>query len=230
MASPGLLTHAIRSVAINCGWGIALGSIFFFTADGQGAAWWLKSVAVSTTYSNFIGLPATLIFVSMAPRFRRFRPMTQVLAYLGVLMPVAALGCAAADAFFVAIGLRPREDFVEQLLGDARVTLVIALMVGFGVIGYERLRGRLADAETRCATRSCRASGPCGSRPTPSCRRSSRASGRTSSSTRSTPCSPSSRRIRSAPRRCSSESRRCCERRSAWSPGASWRCATSCRS
>jgi hypothetical protein len=57
MASPGLLTHAIRSVAINCGWGIALGSIFFFTADGQGAAWWLKSVAVSTTYSNFIGLP-----------------------------------------------------------------------------------------------------------------------------------------------------------------------------
>jgi hypothetical protein len=149
MESPGLLTHAIRSVAINCGWGIALGSIFFFTADGHGVTWWLTSVAISTTYSNFIGLPATLFFVAMAPRFRRFRPMTQVLAYLGALLPVSAVGCAAADAFFVAIGLRPREDFVAQLLGDARVTLVIALMIGFGVIGYERLRGRLADAETR---------------------------------------------------------------------------------
>jgi len=149
MASPGLAVHALRSVAINCGWGVALGSIFFFTSGGSSAAHWLASVAVSTTYSNFIGLPGTLLFVSLAARFRRYRPMVQVLAYLGVLFPVAVVGSIAADGLFVAVRLRSGADFADQLVGDVRVTLIITLMVGFAVIGYERLRGRLADAEER---------------------------------------------------------------------------------
>jgi sensor histidine kinase YesM len=149
MASPGLAPYALRSVAINCAWGLALGSIFFFTGDGSSTKVWLESVAISTTYSNFIGLPGTLLFVSLAARFRQYRPMVQVLAYLGVLLPVAAIGCAASDALFIAVGLRSREDFLERLYGDARVTALITLVVGFAVIGYERLRGRLVETEER---------------------------------------------------------------------------------
>jgi hypothetical protein len=153
MATPGLAVHALRSVVINCAWGLALGSIFFFTGDGTSTEVWLKSVAISTTYANFIGLPGTLLFVSLAARFRQHRPMVQVLGYIGVLLPVAAVGCAAADALFVAVGLRSRDDFLEQLYGDARVTLLITLVIGFAVIGYERLRGRLADTEERLRDR-----------------------------------------------------------------------------
>src|SRR5208282_1421652 len=46
-------------------------------------------------------------------------------------------------------GLRSREDFFAQLYGDARVTALITLVVGFAVIGYERLRGRLVETEER---------------------------------------------------------------------------------
>jgi Histidine kinase len=149
MAPPGLTALALRSVAINCGWGIALGSIFFFTGDGETLKGWLVAVAVSTTYSNFIGLPATMLFFSLGPRLRRFRPAGQVLAYLGALLPVAALGCAASDALFVVAGLRSRGGFVAQFATDLRVALLITVVVAVGVIGYERLRARLVDAESR---------------------------------------------------------------------------------
>ncbi len=149
MVSPSLSAIALRSVALNCAWGLALGSIFFFTGGGEGAAEWLRSVVFSTTYSNFIGLPGTLVFVLIGPRLRRFKPMGQVLGYLAVLAPMAALGCIAADAFFVAVRFRSADGFLARFVEDARVTLIITLVVGAAVIGYERLRVRLVDAETR---------------------------------------------------------------------------------
>lgn len=149
MAAPSLPAIALRSIALNCAWGLALGSIFFFTGGGEGTGDWLRSVVLSSTYSNFIGLPGTIVFVLLGPRLRKFRPMGQVLAYLMVLAPMAAIGCAAADAFFVAVRLRSPEGFLARFAGDARVTLIITVVVGAAVIGYERLRMRLVDAETR---------------------------------------------------------------------------------
>jgi glucose-6-phosphate-specific signal transduction histidine kinase len=149
MASPGLAALALRSVAINCGWGLVLGSIFFFTGDGETLRGWLVAVAISTTYSNCIGLPAKLALGSLAPRFRRHRPGVQALLYIGALMPVAAAGCATADLVFVLSGLRSWGAFAEQFAGDLKVTLLISLVVAVSVMSYERLRSRLVDAETR---------------------------------------------------------------------------------
>jgi two-component system, LytTR family, sensor histidine kinase AlgZ len=149
MATPRLAPIALRSVALNFAWGIALGSIFFFTGGGETTRDWFGSVAVSTAYSNFIGLPGTIVFVLLSPRLRALRPMGQVLAYLAMLAPVAVIGCAAADAFFVAVRLRLPDGFLGRFAEDVRVTLIITVIVGAAVIGYERLRARLVDAEAR---------------------------------------------------------------------------------
>jgi sensor histidine kinase YesM len=149
MATPRLAPIALRSVALNFAWGIALGSIFFFTGGGETAGDWLRSVVVSAAYSNFIGLPGTVVFVLLSPRLRSLHPLGQVLAYLAVLAPLALIGCAAADAFFVAVRFRSSEGFLGRFVDDARVTLIITVVVGAAVIGYERLRARLVDAETR---------------------------------------------------------------------------------
>jgi sensor histidine kinase YesM len=150
MASPQKYsTILLRSVGISFAWGIALGSIFFFTSGGGSLRDWAIGCADSITYSLCIAVPSTAVFVKTTPRLRRLRPSLQVLAYMAILLPIAVAGCLLADVLFVAVGRREGGELLAQLAADLRVVLMISLVTGTGIIGYERLRDRLEDANAR---------------------------------------------------------------------------------
>ena len=145
------LGKSLSSTLLMClGMGIAVGGLFSILGDG-GAIQLVVNVAVSTLYSASIGVPAILVFRSVAPRLRGRPQLQQWLSYAGILLGVTLGGTLFARLVLVASSLLSVDDMWSGYLQGLKISFAIAVPCALGAVTLSRLQTRLASTE-RLAT------------------------------------------------------------------------------
>lgn len=99
-------------------------------------------------YTNVTAIPALLAGPSLVERLaRRNWPLTAAVLVTTILF--AALGCLAAQALLMWVGIAVPGDFWQQYLQTLRAALLISLAFGLGAFSYASMRDRLRRTEER---------------------------------------------------------------------------------
>ena len=135
------------SLALNSGFGVAVGLLIGLSQGAVDPADLGRSVVAAVFYSNVIGLGAWAGISRVRDRLCRRGPLAQWIAMIGVLLAITAVACVAGVSLFTAVGWYPREAFWPIVLFTVRVSVVIGAIGTASAFAYSRLANRLASAQ-----------------------------------------------------------------------------------
>ncbi len=109
----------------------------------HGLAW---TFAGSFLYSQFIGTPTALAFEWLAPSMWGHRPLARWAMTIGLLLAGCTVGCLGATLGLLLLGAFPRAYFWTAYARGFRISLLISMTMGIGIVLYESLNARLQHA------------------------------------------------------------------------------------
>ncbi len=111
------------------------------------------TLLISLVYAYTIGTTAGLLLPVIGARTAMLSPGRRI-AIMGVgIVILTVAGCAGASEILVLVKLRAAVDVWRGFWGIVRFSVVISLVLGFGMYFFETMRYRLAEASLELRTR-----------------------------------------------------------------------------
>lgn len=117
-------------------------------AETPGMKGLLQGWTTVFVYTNMTAIPALIGGPWLVERLAR-RNWPLAAAVLASTIPFAALGCLAAQALLMWIGIAVPGDFWQQYLHTLRAAMLISMAFGFGAFSYASMRDQLRRTEER---------------------------------------------------------------------------------
>ncbi|MCX6624108.1 MAG: histidine kinase [Acidobacteria bacterium] len=102
--------------------------------------------AGSFLYTQWIGTPSALAFEWLAPWMWGKRTLTRWALIIALLLTACTLGCLAATFCLHLLGAYPASYFWTAYASGFRISLLISMTMGIGIVLYESLNARLEHA------------------------------------------------------------------------------------
>jgi signal transduction histidine kinase len=142
----------VRTLLLSVLFGIALGSVLSANRDGS-LADMVAGACVATLYSFAIGLPITIAFDFLGPRFKRWTSLRRWIVYIAVITSSSVVGTLVAGLIIVAADLQTLDEMWQGYLRGLEIALAISIPMTMGVWVVVGLRRKLEDSEeSRTAT------------------------------------------------------------------------------
>jgi signal transduction histidine kinase len=105
-----------------------------------------RAFVVSMIYANAIGTLAAFAMPRVAGRCWEAPGRRRWTILLAAMAAITVAGTFAANVLLYLVGYIPHGRFADWMSGSISTALVISLIIGIAVTGYESLRGQLDDA------------------------------------------------------------------------------------
>lgn len=106
----------------------------------------------SFIYATLIGFPTALILNWVGFNYTERFPRSIFVIFAGILLFTAVAGSFLGAAIIRMVGIIPPGYYAREVRSSLPISVVITLVVGLSVTGYETLRHRLQDATLQLRT------------------------------------------------------------------------------
>jgi sensor histidine kinase YesM len=141
-----LLLAVARALALAVGIALVISSLMTLGQESRSLRYFGVAMAIGMSHGVFIGVPAAFVLALVHDRLLRATPLRQWIIAAATLLGFTILGSFAAAAVLIGAGLFDAREYMSRLLIGIAGTSAIGLLLGAGVLSYERLRSRLQRA------------------------------------------------------------------------------------